>query len=283
MVLPFLGAIGSTLFGTSAATAATIGAAGSIVGGAMNARSQRKAIEAQNAYNEAQTDPANIRAKFENAGFNPLLGINGWQPALQNAIPSASMGSAIAEAGAIAQGYFNDRHQEESENTKLRQANRKLQEKLGDKYLRPVVGGIFGGGDRPLGGSPVVGNAPLESPRPLSRGGDPRLFDERAPIWVLDHATQNYKQIPAGVADRLNLEPGDTWISEDNAAVYSEVGGELVSAGDWLSGGIGRLGFPELPKWEEPEWMGNHEESPPVVPLKLKAFTNRPEHSSGRM
>lgn len=193
------------------------------------------------------------------------------------------MGSAIAEAGAIAQGYFNDRHQEESENTKLREMNRKLQEQLGQKYLRPVVGGIFGGGDRPLGGVPVVGNTDVESSRPLARAADPRIHDERPPIWVRDSATDNMVQIPAGDADRLKLEPGDTLIAEDKTAIGGEVLGELATMRDWFSGTLGKLGSPEPSKWSPPEWDGNVKEPLKVKPLKLKAFTQKPTHSSGRM
>lgn len=45
--------------------------AGSLLGGILGRNSERKAIDRMNAYN----DPAAIRARYEAAGFNPLLGI----------------------------------------------------------------------------------------------------------------------------------------------------------------------------------------------------------------
>ena len=72
-----------------------LGVAGSLLGGILGRNSERKAIAAQNDYN----DPLNIRARAERAGFNPLLFVG---PGVGNQMATGGsnyMGSAIADAG----------------------------------------------------------------------------------------------------------------------------------------------------------------------------------------
>lgn len=119
---------------------ALIGAGASLIGGALSSKSQRDTNKA----NAKANDPATIRRQFEAAGFNPLLGVDGWTP--HQAQASGSMGQSIAEAGGILGTYFSDKAKEQSEVTKLQQQNQKLGQLLRDNALRPRVGGIFGGG-----------------------------------------------------------------------------------------------------------------------------------------
>lgn len=211
MAFPLLGAIGGALFGSSAATAATIGAVGSLAGGLIDDKQNRKAQARQNAFNVSQNDPANIRAKFEAAGFNPLLGVQGWSPTQQTSFAPSGMGTAIAEAGGVAAQYLQNKAKEASEVTRLQQQNAKLSEMLRDKALRPIVGGIFGSG--PL----------LKKPEEKEQfGPDPlvNLYSPAAGKWVSVHP---------GIAKRLELKSGDTIIAEDYEAFLGEVGSEIVN------------------------------------------------------
>lgn len=126
---------------------ALLGIGGSLLGGLVNKKSNEKAQAKQNAFNVSQNDPANIRAKFEAAGFNPLLGVQGWSPTQQSSFAPSGMGTAIAEAGGIAAQYLGDKAKEQSEVTRLQQQNAKLGEMLRDNALRPTVGGVFQGQD----------------------------------------------------------------------------------------------------------------------------------------
>lgn len=118
-----------------------ISAGTSLLGGAINAKNERKGIAAQNAYN----DPAQIRARAEAAGFNPLSFIG---PGVGNQTTAASgayMGSAIADAGmAMADGIANRTKVKQAEQLgALEIENAKLQNKLMQLTLRPKVGGVY--------------------------------------------------------------------------------------------------------------------------------------------
>jgi len=63
-----LGIIGATLFGSAAASAATISAGAGLLGGALQRRDARK--------NPPKTDLVGLRAEAERAGFNPLTALN---------------------------------------------------------------------------------------------------------------------------------------------------------------------------------------------------------------
>ena len=125
---PFLGPLGPAL----------IGAGSSLVGGALSNKAERKGIAAQNAYN----DPAQIRARAESAGFNPLLFI-GPGVGNQNAAASgAYMGAAVADAGMqIADQMSKNRELARLE--KLSAENKKLAEKVQSMTIRPQVGGVY--------------------------------------------------------------------------------------------------------------------------------------------
>jgi hypothetical protein len=125
---PFLGPLGPAL----------IGAGSSLLGGALSNKAERKGIAAQNAYN----DPAQIRARAEAAGFNPLLFIG---PGVGNQTAAASgsyMGAALADAGMqIADQMSKNRELARLE--KLTAENKKLAEKVQNLTIRPKVGGVY--------------------------------------------------------------------------------------------------------------------------------------------
>lgn len=127
-----------------AVAAAGIGAIGNLLGGLFGRNSERKAIAAQNAYN----DPAAVRQRFERAGFNPLLGI---QPGvgMQAATGGTNfIGSAIADSASAMAQAWSKTAQDKAEAQAVKAENEKLQRKLVVETIRPKVGGLYG---RPSG------------------------------------------------------------------------------------------------------------------------------------
>lgn len=123
---------------------ALIGAAGSLLGGLFGRNSEKKAIAAQNAYN----DPAAVRARFEAAGFNPLLGI---QPGvgMQQAVGGTNyIGQAIADSvGALASAW-SETAAKKARKQSLERENTTLRRQLEVDTIRPKVSGGYG---RPAG------------------------------------------------------------------------------------------------------------------------------------
>lgn len=139
MVFPLLGAIGGALFGSAAATAATISVAGSLVGGAMARREERKAIARQNDYN----DPVNIRVRAEEAGFNPITFIG---PGVGNQTATGGtnyMGSAIADATATIAQTMMGQADEKKRLQDIEAQNQRLQKQIHQQTLRPAGGSIY--------------------------------------------------------------------------------------------------------------------------------------------
>lgn len=118
--------------------AAGVSAIGSLLGGRKAAKEQRRAIAAQNAYN----DPSAIRARAEKAGFNPLLFV-GPGVGLQTSIEQPVMGQAIANAGlALASGMM-EQAEMQAQQSAVMQQNYELRKQIEKMTLRPVVPGIF--------------------------------------------------------------------------------------------------------------------------------------------
>lgn len=150
---------------------ALIGAGASLLGGILGRNSEKNAIARQNAYN----DPAQVRARAENAGFNPLLFIG---PGVGNQITTGGsnyMGSAIADAGMqIADQMSKNRELARLE--KLSAENKKLAEKVQSLTIRPKVGGVYAQRDSTpalrasLGGSDASSN-PTDASLVVGDGG----------------------------------------------------------------------------------------------------------------
>lgn len=110
----------------------------SLLGGALGARNERKAINAQNAYNH----PSAIRARAEEAGFNPLLFI-GPGVGQQTAVGGSNfMGSAIADAGMMLADKLAKR-QDLRKLDAYKAQNQALQKQVNQMTLRPKVGGLY--------------------------------------------------------------------------------------------------------------------------------------------
>lgn len=108
----------------------------SLLGGLFGQRSERKAIAAQNAYN----DPSAVRKRFEAAGFNPLLGIQAGVGMQATTGGTNYMGAAIADAGLL----FAEGLQQRQDATKaeaLEQQNKTLVRKVEQMTIRPKMGG----------------------------------------------------------------------------------------------------------------------------------------------
>lgn len=115
---------------------AIVSGVASLLGGRKAAKEQRRAIAEQNAYNH----PSAIRARAEEAGFNPLLFI-GPGVGQQMTVAQPVMGQAIANAGlAMAQG-ISQHAETQAYAEKLEQQNAELRKALDSATLRPDVPG----------------------------------------------------------------------------------------------------------------------------------------------
>jgi len=119
--------------------AAGVGALGSLLGGRKAAKEQRRAIAAQNAYN----DPSAIRARAEAAGFNPLLFV-GPGVGLQTALEQPVMGQAIANAGMALASGITDAAEQSAYQSALEEQNAELRKAVERQTLRPEVAGVYG-------------------------------------------------------------------------------------------------------------------------------------------
>ena len=183
---------------------ALISAGASLLGGILGQGAERRAIAAQNAYN----DPAQIRARAEAAGFNPLAFI-GPGVGQQNVTGGTNyMGAAIADAGLALSADLTRKNELariealSAENAALAQQVQRslLTPQVGGVYTRqqlvPTLGGALGGSNggaadasatvalKPLDPS-VLGTVPVPDPR-IDRGAG--LFGwgyhlEAAPGW----------------------------------------------------------------------------------------------------
>lgn len=117
---------------------AVLSAGLSLLGGILGRNSERKAIAAQNEYN----NPSNIRARAEAAGFNPLLFVG---PGVGNQMATGGsnfMGSAIADAGLMLSEALAKR-QDLRKLDRLKDENQKLNQQVTNLTIRPKFGGIY--------------------------------------------------------------------------------------------------------------------------------------------
>jgi hypothetical protein len=119
---------------------AGIGAVGNLIGGILGRNSEKKAIAAQNAYN----DPAAVRARWEAAGFNPLLGVSQGGVGVQSAVGGTNfIGSAIADSISSVASAWSDDAAAKAERDALASENETLRRKVEVETIRPVQGGMY--------------------------------------------------------------------------------------------------------------------------------------------
>jgi hypothetical protein len=134
----------------------------------------RQMIAEQNAYN----DPAAIRKRAEDAGYNPLLFVGpgvGLQTSVASAaaVPASAMGSAIADAGMmLGQAFAGVGSQRRaSAMNKLAADNAKLRRDLTQQTLRPKIPGQYG---------PLVTRAGSRQTAAVNSGGQNAVFPNGA-------------------------------------------------------------------------------------------------------
>lgn len=223
MVFPLLGAIGGALFGSAAATAATIGVAGSLVGGIMGRNEQRKAIAKQNDYN----DPVNIRVRAEEAGFNPISFIG---PGVGNQMTTGGtnyMGDAIANSTMMVADAIKGHAEEKARLDQLRLQNEKLQKDIQQMTLRPKTAGIYGTG----------GTIPLQTGVVKTPEFSPETHQGPLPmVNVWNANAYKWQKIPPGVAEQLDLKDGQTIMADHQTSWRGEIAGEATVMGNFADG-----------------------------------------------
>lgn len=147
---------------------------------------------ADRAADAAANSPSAIRKSFEEAGFNPLLGISpnanstaGYAPTMGGGFTTAPdfMGSAMANAGsAIAEGFYQNSQQQIAK-TQLEMENRRLEHLIEQTTLRPTVAGIYGDRNGTTGKSVrPVSNLPDKTGRSTSPFDGSRLPSDVADL-----------------------------------------------------------------------------------------------------
>lgn len=213
-----------------------ISAGGSLLGGLFGRNSAKKAQAAQQEYDK----PINVRARYEEAGINPLLAFGGGVVGQSQPVSTQNyMGSAIADASMMVAQKLTESSEEKEVINKLATDNAKLQKDLQAATLRPKVPGIYS--TLPVAESvmkPRLDNEEGQSigpPNPYVR-----LYNPTANKWVT---------VYKGAADRLGLKNGDTIIAEDYEAIFGDVGAEIVNLPNMLNElfGFGRAVRGEKP------------------------------------
>lgn len=124
-----------------------------VVGGLLGQRAERRGIEDQNAYN----DPSAVRARFEKAGLNPLLGFQSGV-GMQQAVGGTNyIGSGIADSLMAVSNAQDAKSAEKAEKEKLIAENTKLRRQVEVETIRPRVGGLY---SRAQGETISMGNPP---------------------------------------------------------------------------------------------------------------------------
>lgn len=136
---------------------ALIGVGGSLLSGIFGSNSARKAQDRQNWYNH----PTQVRARAEEAGFNPLLFVG---PGVGNqAAPAASghMGAAIADSSMMLANDMQARSAEAKRLQDLETQNKKLLTDLQQATLRPLTAGLYGPDVRGMGRGVITSPSPV--------------------------------------------------------------------------------------------------------------------------
>ncbi len=183
---------------------ALIGAGASLLGGALNRKSSGKQESRANAHN----DPAAIRARYEAAGFDPLLGINNANPSYQQTY-QPKFGNAVDKAV----NGFLDRMQDNKilnlEKTRLELEVDKLRKDVKGAKIRPKVAGVFNGG--------FNGGSDATAANRHNSNGDTSIPDGRNPSSAVD--TDPVKQqasIPIGFELHQHPDFAPSEIVENN-------------------------------------------------------------------
>lgn len=216
--------------------AAPVIAAGlNLLGGLFGKKSEKDGIKAQNKYNS----PAEVRKRFEAAGFNPLLGIAPVDGTQRTAAGGSNiMGSAIASAGLALADGMDKAKMLEIERSRLAMDREKLDALLTNATIRPRSGGIYAGNiSAPSAGG--VGSASLV-PRVvvgLAGGGSVRVgagvsnADPNQPRSSSDDASK----VPVKPLTLFGTQLQPVSNTSDAEAFGSRYGEDFASPG-WFAG-----------------------------------------------
>ncbi len=209
---------------------ALIAAGGSLLGGLLGSRSEKKAAAQERSW--ALEDQAEqfirLRDAAEKGGFNPLTALsvapNSGMPRATEAASANYMGKAVAESSLIlADSYARTQAAKEANKTQnLQSQNSKLAKKLTDATLRPKQPGIYDHA------SSNRVNRPM--PRPS--------FGDKGTIPVFDAITGRQIDLDKRVADKLELNAWDIFDSEDSERILAEIGGEAYAATSLADAGM---------------------------------------------
>jgi hypothetical protein len=130
-----IGAIGG--FALGGKKGAKVGA--SLGGGFDDSKSAKK----QRAATDAHNDPAAIRARYEAAGFNPLLGIANANPNRGAVNYQPQMGSLLSDAISLIQSNNIDQQAIDIDRTRLELDQKRTKAYIEKQTIRPKEGGIY--------------------------------------------------------------------------------------------------------------------------------------------
>lgn len=211
---------------------ALIGVGGSLLGGLFGKSSARKAQDRQNEYNS----PVQVRARAEQAGFNPLLFVG---PGVgQQAAPEASghMGAAIADSSMMIANAMTGKAEEKARVDNLELQNEKLRKEINNMTLRPKTAGIYGVGV--MSNAPKWADSDMTTARPPQRGmgNMENVIDERPDVIAYNANAYKWQKVPAGVAEKLDLKTGDTILADAQTQWRGEIVGEATTLGNFADG-----------------------------------------------
>lgn len=189
-------------------------------------------IRLQNEYNS----PANMAKLYEEAGFNPLIGV-GMGTALQTGaalggaasgtvipgvapqITAAGMGDSIAQAGLFAADGYREHQALLAANNAADQRMRALEKENQKLRMSGPQQSIVGQLSTTPSGVTVT-QAPVGA-----------LQDTRAPVELVDALSGQVFSVPFGVAQALGKKEGEYFIAEDLEALVGDVAGEAYAMG----------------------------------------------------
>lgn len=286
--------ISSLLFGDVMPLSAVISAGASLIGGILGKKSEDKQQKRQIAFAREEREynkPTNIRARAEEAGFNPLLFIGpGVGNAASGGISGGSanyMGQAIADAGMLIAEGMRNKSAETKRINDLEAQNKELQKKLVQQTIRPPMGGIY------QSGGPSIRKPPEPKALADMAWNDPEMIGPKPLVPMIDAVSGRWFGLDPGAASRIDgIGPGSTWIGEDSEAILGEVMGNVNSTGAAVSGLVDRGPYegpmyflpqmgdpqrsqsvaPNLPEGERVDWSAT---SGPNAPVKPKGMSDK--------
>lgn len=213
-------------------TGAVLGGVFNLFGASRRDRAERRAIDRQNAYN----DPAAIRARYEAAGFNPLLGIAPGVDLQTATGGSGFLGSALAESGAqIAEGLTR-RAPEISRMQRITQENHRLREQNQTLRLSPPVPSVYDRGGpsvRPATGVDNGNTGQGGESRTLRLGGFPVVSGPAGGLVVLKGKTGGASAVPTTQTPKVASGPAASDKGTNAPTNPMKIGGfEIFPSGD---------------------------------------------------